>query len=323
MAMPNLDNKGFLEKYLKYVLLAGAGVAVFWFWGNIVPFVKLTLENTFKSMLYLGGIAFVAGFVWLKPNFILNTYKNFCNYIEDFFVNKDPLSYMDRYAEYLADKMVSLNASIVALDGKRTKVKRMLTELKEKVESNKELGSAAMKMNPPNKNAASVYGIKIQRDMESIHLFTPMYDRMTKYIDFMSKLYDNWKYSREGLVYQIQSKRTEYEMFKETVKGLKSAEDLINSDSEQAQLYGKSLKAFEENVTQKIAYIEDFEKRSKDIILNISLEKQVAEDKGLNILEQYMNDSNIFLPNFSAQDIEYEELSSGPKESTKFNLLKK
>lgn len=316
MQVPNLDTQGFLEKYFKYVIFAAIGVVAFKFWGSIVPFVLKTLEDTVMTGIYLAGITAVSGFLWYKSAFVISTYKNICNYIEDFFVNKDPLSYMDRYVEYLTKKMQNLNSTIVVLSGKRTKLQRRLEDLQKKVEENKRLGNAAKKIG--DSKAASLYGIKIQRDVESIELFTPMYDRANKYLKFMSDLYENWKYSQEGLVYQIQSKREEFELIKETVKGLKSAEELIGSNSAEAQLYGKSVKALEERATQNIAYIEDFEKRSKDIINGITIEKQAAMDEGLKALEEYMGDSKVFLPNFNVQDVEYEEVPV----KRNFNLLK-
>jgi hypothetical protein len=153
-------------------------------------------------------------------------------------------------------------------------------------------------------------------------MLEPMQQRADKSLKFLNSLAENWKFGIEKLEYQIAGKRAEYEIIKETTKGLKSAEDFINSDNEAAKLYGMSVKALEESVTQQIGYIDEFEKKSKGIMDNIAIEKQSIKDEGLAVLEEYMNNDNLKL-DFSSQaiqDISYETI---PNKTTtpKFKFL--
>lgn len=91
-----------------------------------------------------------------------------------------------------------------------------------------------------------------------------------------------------------------------------------------ARIYGQSLKALEESVTQKIGYIEEFERRSKGLMSSINIEKKAIQDEGLKELEKYMKDGNLVLPDFSKLadgDLAYEMVK--PKSSgntNEFNL---
>lgn len=290
LQLPNSQNPTGLEKYLKYILLAGAGVAVFWFWGTIVPFVVATLENTLKTVVYGGILAAVLLFIWQYPQFISMTYKTICRKIQAFFIKMDPLSYMDRYADLLLEKIKNLRTSIQVLQGKKQKIDRLIDALKENIETNRKEGKAALTLKKPN---AALYGTKIAGDLESIRLYEPLQQRLDRSLTLMNKLHDGWLFDRENMVYQIERKRQEFEVIKETVKGLKNAEEMINSESQEAQIYGMSLKALEENVTQKMGYIEDFERRSKGIIDGIDVKMQSSQDEGLMLLEQYITQGNL------------------------------
>lgn len=310
------------KKITRLLMLIGAGIATFWFWGTISSFVVRTLEDTLKTVLYGGILAAIILFVWQNPTFIAQTWTNFNRFITGIFIKMDFLSYMDRYAEYLLEKKKNLDASIVSLAGKKEKLDRKLAAWEEAIRTNLRRAETALQLG--QKQEAALLGTKVAGDKKSIEMFRPMQQKMTKYIDFMSKLSESWNYSRESLLYEIDRKRTEYEMIKETTKGLKNAEELINSDSEAARIYGESLKALEENVTQKIAYIEDFERRSKDIIAGINIDQQMMENDGLKVLEEYINDGELFLPNFSqvGQEIDYVEVKSGKSENSNFKFLK-
>jgi chromosome segregation ATPase len=230
---------------------------------------------------------------------------------------------MDRYVDYLRKKLTGLNATITVLVGKKSKLDRNVASLQEKIEQNAKLGAAAIKQGLQNE--ASAYGVKVQTDRNTIGLLLPLQMRLNKSLDFLTALSENWKFGIEKLEYQIQGKRTEYEIIKEATKGLKNAEDFINSDNEAARIYGQSLKALEESVTQKIGYIEEFERKSKGLMSSISIEKQSIQDEGLRELEKYMKDGNLVLPDFSKLadgDLAYEMVKpkSHSGNTNEFNL---
>jgi len=307
LQLPNSNTPNGVEKYLKYFLLAGVGVAVFYFWGLIVPFVKNTLEDTVLSLIYGGILAAILLFVWQYPNFVAMTYKTICKKIQGFFIKMDPLSYMDRYTDLLLDKIKNIRKSIQILLGKKEKIDRLISGLEANIETYKKDGKAAIALKKTN---AGLYGTKIADATESIRLYKPLQARLERSLGLMHKLHDGWIYDRENYLFKIERKREEAEVIGETLKGFKSAEEMINSDSEAAQIYGASVKALEEKVTQQMGYIDDFERRAQPIIDGIDIKMKSAEDEGLALLEQYITQGNLL-----AEDAEFEIVSSAPKVS--------
>lgn len=283
----------------KLLALGLLGLAVYWAAKGvnaIAPTLIEACENVLIAVPLLAITGFVLFFIFTQPMFIFGLFKTLVWKLTKFFIKMDPLSVMDRYVEYLVRKLTSLRGTITVLTGKKSKLERSISELNDKILKNQTEGKAAIKLG--NTNAASSYGIKVQTDESTLKLLNPLLTRLLKNLGFLEALAENWEFGIEKLKYQIEGKRQEFEIIKETHKGLKSAEDFISSDSESAKLYGESIKQLEEQVTQKIGFIEDFEKRSKGIMDNISIEKQSIKDEGLLALEQSMN-QNLMLPDFS------------------------
>lgn len=309
------------QKAFAGVLLLGA------IWGAIKlinPFMA-DLKDLLQNFWWCVGLGVPAVFLVLylinNPWVIWGLFTTISRKLTYFLVKMDPLSVMDRYVDYLKKKRANLGVTIEVLRGKKIKLDRIVSEKEANVQKNLALGKSAYG-NEKTRNAAALYGVKVQTDKEALEMFRPMQERTDKSLTFLQELDDNWKYSTEKLEYQIAGKREQYEIIKETTKGLKTAEALINSDNEAARLYGMSVKALEESVTQKLGYIDEFERKSKDFRTNIAIEKQAVQDEGLKILEDYMNSEKLKLDFSDAETIPFEEVPGSLAAPKKYNLLK-
>lgn len=312
-------------KFLEYLPIILIAAIAFYFWGSISGFVRRTVKDTADILWYGIPTAFVLLFLWHKWAFVKMSYHALFGKIEKLFIKMDPLSYMDRYADLLDKKRQNLDLSIQRLQGKKAQMQRRITGLEENIRMNLKKGTAAK--NDGQEKLAILCGTKVAGDKESIRLFTPLYTRIDKNLKMMTDLSENWKFSGETLRYEIERKRTEYEVIKEIVGGLRNAEDMINSNSEEARIYGLSLQALEEKASQGLGYIEDFDRRSKDVIDGISLDKQMLKDEGLKALEEYMQNGTLVMPDFTNF-----ELTNNPaaqvspvtvQAAPKFNILNK
>lgn len=309
-----------MEKGIALVLLAAV------VWGLIKAFNKWVapelitfIHNMWIIIPSLTLLVFLALYIISNPLVIWGIFTTISSKITRFFVKLDPLSGMDRYVEHMKKKLNNLMGTITVVVGKKVKLDRKLEELHSKVEANLKHGAAAKKIGKMEE--ASTYGVKVQTDNSTITILRARKGRVDKSLEFLKNLSENWKYGIEKLEYQISAKREEYEILKEVVKGLKSAEDFISSDNEAAKLYGMSVKALEETVTQQIGYMDEFERKSKGMLSAIEIEKQVAKDEGLIELEKYMQNGKLIMPDYS----QFEVISSTIHENgenKKFNLLK-
>lgn len=285
------------QKVVAFGLMAGVGYLGFVILAAMLP----TLIAAAESLVLLVGMAIVFGlpalYMITNPLVVWGFFKTLAWNFTKFMIKMDPLSVMDRYVEYLRKKLKGLGVAIEILTGKRDKLSRKIDDLNVTITENVKFGKAAQSQG--QNAAAGTYGIKIQTDRSTLNLLTPLLARANKNLDLMQRLAENWGVSIEQLTYQIQGKRAEYEIISETFKGLKTAEDFINSDNDAAKLYGQSVIELENQVTQRMGYIEEFERKSKGLMTNISIEKQANMDAGLAELQSYMEGGQLMLPDFS------------------------
>lgn len=316
---------GALEKLLRYLPIIAIGAAAFYFWGLIVPFVKATLENTMLTVVYGTILAFTLGPIIMYPKVFWMGYKSIIKKITGLMIKIDPLSYMDRYVDTLSEKLDNLNAIKVQLQGRQVAAERRIKALQQEVADHAKRGKAAIEQKQTT--IASLEGTRLEGAKKSIQLYTPNYERMTKSLTFLNALSENWGMSIIQLREEIARKREEFEVLRDEAKALHQAEEFLSGNTPEGQIYQESLKALEYTVTQKIAYIEDFEKRSKNIMDGITVDNQAQHDDGLAALEAYMKDDNLLMPSNYAvpkfktavvQDVSYEEVG---KEKKSFNLL--
>lgn len=319
------DKANGFQKILAVILLLGV------VWGAVkilTPFLKdlnVFAWEMWKLLLIGTPLVLLVLYIVSNPLLIWGFFKTLSYKLTAWLVKMDPLSVMDRYVEYLRKKVKNLGETIVVLKGKQSKYEREALTLEQAVQTNLKSGAAAKKLGKSTE--ASAFGIKVQTDMGTLERMKPTRQRLQSNLEFLQKLQENWTAGIDQLSYQVAAKRREYEINSEIYKGLKNAEDFINSDNEAAQLYGMSLQALEETVTQQIGYIEEFERKSKGIMSEIDISKQANADEGLAMLEKYIQDGNIQMPDFGKiggiQEVDYIEVNQQQaSSSSKFNLSK-
>ena len=295
--LPSNTPPTFMEKVLRALPFILLGVAVFWFWGTISAFVVMTLENTLKATIYGVILAAILLFGYQNSGFLWMGYKTLCRKITSFFIKMDPLSFMDRYADILTEKLRKVNAARVNLKGEKVDLERQIATEKKTMEQALKLGAAAMQTG--NKAQASLQGQRAKGAENSIKLYMPNLLRMERSIAFMDTLAENWEVSIISMREEIERKRTEFRILKKNAAALNQAEAFLKGDTEEGRIYQESIRALEASVSQKIAYIEDFEQRAKPVLEGAKVQNQMQVNEGLEMLEQYMRDDKLLLPDFT------------------------
>lgn len=306
-------------------LFAGAIIAGLVYVGALVinwaaPTIILACQNLAWLIFYACLFGIPTAYAVFNPLVVWGFFKTLSWNLTKFLIKMDPLSVMDRYVEYLQKKLKKLGESINVLLGKKEKGEREYASLQASYDENMQNALAAQKQG--KESIAATYGLKAQTDKGRLTRLKPLVDRTTTSLAIMQQLQEASATTIERLTYQIESKRSEFELNKEIFKGLKSAEDFISSDNDAAKLYGQSVKELEEQTTQYIGYIDGFEQRSKALVDNIAVEKQASIDQGLQELQQYTVSGQGMLNNFS-QSITLpgaRELQTVPAGKGKFGL---
>jgi len=256
-----------------------------------LPEIIEAMKNIYIFLGFGIPLAFITLYAILNPFMVWSSIITLQVKLRNLMIKMDPLSVMDRYVDFLTNKLRKLNKSIDVLLGKKQKGEREMETLKESYKSHMELAAAAYKQG--KQSIAGTEGLKAQTDKGRMDRLKPLLDRTYTSLELMQNLAEASSTTIDRLTYQIDSKRKEFELNKEIFKGLKSAEDFINSDNEAARAYGQSIKELEEQTTQYIGYIDGFEKRSKTLTDSIAVEKQANIDAGLTELQNYMNANNL------------------------------
>lgn len=285
------------EKVIRILFLAGIGYGLLKLWNWIAPTLIQGVNNAWEFTYKVVPLILVGGYIAMNPKLVYMSYLGFCKKITRLIVRMDPLSIMEGYLTILQKKHANLGEVKTSLDGKRIKLQRLVDDKIASANENKRLALAAQKQGQIQ--AAKEYAIMATNDQNSVTIYHPILGRYNRNCEYMEELYKNWGSSIKTLGHTIDTKRMEFETLKEMFKGLKSAEDFASSDSEEAQLYATSLRELEENVSQRIAYIEDFEKKAKPIMTNMKVQKQAQEDEAMAMLENMIKQDNLKLPNFS------------------------
>lgn len=320
LSKPSIDQTNLPQKALALGLLIATIFGGIWLFNNyLAPFFIDFFVNVWKLVLIGGPLLMIGLYIISNPLIVWGFFKTLSWNFTKFLIKFDPLSVMDRYADLLGKKLVSLQKIKVQLEGRYIKSCRKISELEKLRDDNLKRGRAALTQK--DEHAASLAGTRARGADESIRLYKPNNDRMKRSIDFLNLLSQNWETSQIKLREEIARKREEFEVLRDDAKALNQAESFINGDTEEGRIYQESIKALEESVGQKIAYIEDFERRSKDIMAGIKIDNQVQKDEGIKMLEEYMNGGQLMMPQDFNEEVQYATVLS--TSAPKFNLLNK
>jgi hypothetical protein len=282
-----------LEKLIRLAIPAAliyGGIMLF----NAFAPTLIEFFNNFWHIVMVGAPAvFLSLYVLQNPTFLWMGYKTLCRKITSFFIKLDPLSFMDRYVDLLREKRKGLQLSKTNLKAKKIELERECARLKSEITEDLKMSKAALitgdKQLAGHKSglAATLKG--------SYDLYTPILAKMETNLTFLNELDENWGFSIEKLSLTVEAKRKEFVMLKTMAKALGAAEEFAKGDTEANRIYKESVAALEENVTRKLAYIEEFENNSKGVMKSMNLEKQMMNDEGLDLLSKYEKEGSVFL----------------------------
>lgn len=281
------------EKFVRILMLGIIAFGAVKLYNFIAPDINMFIHNIRYLLAFGVPLAALFAFVATNPMFIWMKFKTLSRKITGFFIKLDPLSFMERYVDILIKKKANLDKIKTNLAAKKVALERKMNEAENQMEENTRLGKAAIQVS--NKAKASYYGEMLAGNKESIELYTPIYQKMSHNLDFLNKVSENWEYSIQKLQGTIERKRTEYEALRDAAKALNQATEFINGNTEEGRIYKESILALEANVSQKIAFINEFEKNSKGILEAIDIEKAANRTEGLDALQEALGD-NLLLP---------------------------
>lgn len=276
------------QKVIAGLLVIGV-LALLYF---VLPPLAFILKSLWTILLLGVPLVILVAFVVYNPMLIWNIFKQLSWNLTKALIAGDKLGYMYRYHEYIISRIGELKKSLDGLGAIKAEMNRTAINLAKQLEENKKM-AVAYEGRKTERNAKEVdsairqLAIKIKVDTTQLDQLTPRIDLIQKQYAYLDELHGYWIEDAESLKYTLDAKAAEYEMYQRVAKATDAAAEFLKQDTEQARIYKESLDQIETEVTTYISNIESFEKQAKPIIQAMSLNKEVNEEEGLKLLEEY------------------------------------
>lgn len=307
-------------KIMRWVVPAALIWGVITGFNAIAPTLNTFINNFWMFALKWGGTALLVMLIALNWTTLNLWWLGKCKSVSTFFWQMDPLAVMRGFLVKLGKKVMNLEKTILFLQGKKVYLGNLIQKKEEEAKDFERLALAAK--NQGVTSSATLNAEKAIALRKSIGIYQPIYNRYDKSTNYLSELLENWKQSYESTRFTIDNKEEEFKTLKSMYEGLKSIDDLTKSDSPELQAFAGSMKALEEDMAQRQAFLDDFEKRSGPILTDMRVKKQADTDEALKLLEELSKDQNLKLPNYQTFTPSVNAVLSGEivKEKSKYSM---
>jgi phage shock protein A len=290
------------------MLVMGGGLLA----GGIILYKALPfLIEMAQNIIYLGimgSIIFTAGVILLDPKartLISYFYRVSMRKLTGVFVQLDPIAIIKTYISDLKEKMDRMNEQISKLRGEMNKLSKTISTNSEEIDNFLTTAEHAKRKLPniTNENLAIQTKFAIASNLEMAGKTKASNDKLIalklkleNLSSTMDKLRIASKHKITMIEHDVKVQETEYNASKSSYSVMKSAQAIIAGNTGAGELYNDAMEYMASDISIKLGEVEQFVKVSEDFLMNADLEKGVYQEKGLQMLEKFMNDGmeNLF-----------------------------
>ncbi len=277
-------------------LLAILGVAGFWFWGQIVPFVLDVVYDTVRLVIALAALAAV-GYVVLDPKMRTNAiymYASVSRWITKQFTEIDPIGILKTFVARLKERLAEMMEAIGGLQGQRDQMFAFIqAKQAESAHEMQRARSAKKAMDAGGENAAemrgelAVAGRQAKRLEASANTLGAVLARYDKLLVTLKKLHGTSAILCQDIENEVQVQTEQYKMITKGFAAFKQAQRIMASGGPERELYDETLNRLADNFNEKMGQIEYFMEVSKSMINGAELDNMAYEDSALAQLEKW------------------------------------
>jgi phage shock protein A len=201
------------------------------------------------------------------------------------FVQIDPIGILKSYVEDLQDNLRKMNKQISQLRGQMHKLKEIIYNNQQQIQSDLSLASKAKE-----KNKQSIMILKSRkagRLKESNMRLEDLYKKMEVLYRVLVKMYENSEVMMEDIKDQVMVKEQERKAIHASHSAMKSAMNIIAGDKDQRYMFDMALEAIADDVSQKVGEMEQFMEMSSNFMDSVDLQNGVFEEEGMKMLEKW------------------------------------
>lgn len=226
----------------------------------------------------------------LNPMVVWNTAKQVSWNLTKKLISGDKLGYMYRYHDYLEMKRKGLDESITRITAAKIKLARSISDLQNKIESNKKTSVIYQDQGRPE-TVIRTLANQINADSKRLSALLPRGKAIVAQEQQLINLSQVWKADSDDLKYTLDGKAEEYKLLKELNEATGNASEFLKGNSEEYKIFQESLVQIEEQVSIYTANLEDFERKARPLLDNASADRTISEDEGLKLIEEFKKGS--------------------------------
>ncbi len=243
-------------------------------------------------LISLGLVLYMA----LDPkmrNLIWYFYKKSMRWITGIFVKIDPISILKTYISDLKDNVKKMHRQIAQLRGQMHQLQEIIYNNNKNIQANIEQASEARERD--KRNVMILKTRKAGRLKDSNMRLEDMYNRMEILYRVLRRMYENSEILLEDLKDQVFLKDQERKAILASHTAMRSAMDVVKGDGDKKEMFDRALEAVADDVSQKVGEMEEFMLMSEDFMNSIDIQNGVFEEKGLQLLEKWEQESDSLL----------------------------
>lgn len=261
---------------------------------NMEAILKLA-QNT----LYLAGMLLALGavlYMVLDPkmrNLIWYMYKSFMRKVTGLFVQIDPIGILKNYIEDLQDNLAKMRKQIGAIRGQMRKLKTLIEDNQKEMNNQMKIASAAKAKGMDQQMVLS--SRKAARLKESNGKYSVLLNKLEVLYRILNKMHQNSEILLEDTKDQVKLKEQERKAIRTSHSAMKSAMSVISGDPDKRAMFDAAMETVADDVANKVGEMERFMEMSASFMNTIDLQNGVFEEQGLQMLEQWEQQSTLIL----------------------------
>lgn len=265
----------------KFIALVMIGVVLRVLWYCLPPLIVI-----FSNLLILSGLLLVFGFLVFNYRNIWMLFKQITFVITKKMISQNPVWYMYNYHTYILDNIKKLDESIVKISGIKDKLGQSISkadsELKNYVKQ-----FEAYKAKGITDGKIQVIASKVEVLDKQMKVYEPRYKGIIAQEKQLRELSTAWLQDAETLKFTLDAKSEEYYTLKELAKATGTASQFLRGDSQESREYQLSIQAIEQSCSEFSGIIEDFDRRSRPLLEERSIQSEISVENGLQLIEQF------------------------------------
>ncbi len=263
--------------------LAGLGWLIF---SNLSTLIALTASAIGLVVL----LSVLAGLIYiiLDPKFrnlMFYIYKSIMRTITGIFIQIDPIGVLRSYVDDLKSNLRKMDKQIANLRGQMRKLKTIITQNRQTINSNLAMANEAKKQD--KRNIMILKSRKAGRMQESNLKLEDLYKKMEIMYRVLVKMFENSEILIEDVEDQVEVKKQERDAINASTSAMKSAMNIIRGKGNKKEMFDQAMEHIADDVGAKVGEMERFMEISSNFMDSVDLQNGVFEEEGLKMLEKW------------------------------------